>query len=199
MNDIWRPVVGYEGLYEVSNLGRVRSLGVYVNGPNGSKCWRKGRILKDASCGKGYRCVHLSGKTFNIHRLVAEAFVPNPDNLPCVNHKDQDKTNNRVENLEWCSYKYNINYGDALARSRIKQLNRGDCSKTVYQYTLDGRLCGVYPSIAEAARVVKIPESGIHSVYRNAQYSSHRYKWKANKSPKYPDLLQIAVIPSSFA
>lgn len=107
MIEIWKDITGYEGLYQVSNLGRVKST-QYFHGTNE-------RILKPISTHNGYFRVHLRKdgklKTFKIHRLVAEAFIPNPDNLPQINHKDEDKTNNRVDNLEWCSARYNCNYG----------------------------------------------------------------------------------------
>ena len=104
----WRPIRGYEGLYVVSNLGRVRSIG-YV----------EDRILKQC-LNKGYFIVTLSKckkhTHFSVHRLVAEAFIPNPNNLPMINHRNEIKTDNRVENLEWCDCKYNCNYGSGLKR-----------------------------------------------------------------------------------
>ena len=101
----WRDIQGYEGLYMVSNLGRVKSLNYHRTG--------KERIMKPSDNGHGYLFVVLckDGKDKNcrINRLVAQAFLPNPDNLPEVNHKDENKYNNCVENLEWCDRSYNVN------------------------------------------------------------------------------------------
>lgn len=120
--EIWRPVVGYEGLYEVSSYGRVRSLDRY----DSRNHFIKGRIMKFRNC-RGYLRVTLCNNglynQISVHRLVAQAFIPNPDNLPMVNHKDEDKTNNIVENLEWCDAKYNNSYGTITERrinSKIK-------------------------------------------------------------------------------
>ena len=103
MIETWKNVVGYGGLYEVSNLGRVRSL---------PKSGREGKILSPQMDRRGYRFVHLringQRKTGKVHRLVAQAFLPNPDNYPQVNHKNGNKSDNRVSNLEWCSREYNI-------------------------------------------------------------------------------------------
>ena len=125
MIEEWRPVVGYEGLYEVSNTGRVRSLDRYVKGKGKSYFLHKGRVLSPAIKPEGYLIVRLQRRTFYIHRLVTAAFLPNPDNLPEVNHKDEDKTNNRVENLEWCDHKYNMNYGTRNIRSRDTHIKNG--------------------------------------------------------------------------
>lgn len=102
MEEEWRDIKGYEGLYQVSNFGRVYNV---LRGTFLHQCVRK----------NGYQQVTLckahSQHTFRTHRLVAEAFIPNPDNYTQINHKDEDKTNNCVDNLEWCDAKYNINYG----------------------------------------------------------------------------------------
>lgn len=109
MIEEWRPVVGYEGLYEVSNTGQVRNY--------------RGKLLRPGLNHNGYlKCVLCKKgktKTIYIHRLVAQVFIPNPDNLPEVNHKDEVKSNNCVENLEWCNRKYNCNYGCAQDK-RVK-------------------------------------------------------------------------------
>lgn len=110
MNEIWKPVVGFEGYYEVSNYGRVRSIGRYFQ--NHSKLqWRDGIIRKPVDDTHGYWDVMLTvdGKRFHrkIHRMVAEAFIPNPENKPTVNHKDFNRKNNHVDNLEWNTYSEN--------------------------------------------------------------------------------------------
>ena len=137
--EYWKPVVGYEGLYEVSNWGRVKSIR-----------FGKERILKPGTCGRGYLFVNLckNGKVklYYVHRLVAESFIPNPNNYPIINHKDENKTNNSVGNLEWCSYRYNNTYGTRTEKCSKKM------SKPILQYTLDGVLVREWESIAECGR-----------------------------------------------
>lgn len=115
MEEIWRPVEGYEGYYEVSNLGRVRGVDRVILDSGGRHQFKKGSELKLRKDRQGYVIVSLSMNrhyiTKCVHRLVSEAFIPNPNNLPQVNHKDEDKSNNVVTNLEWCTSKYNANYG----------------------------------------------------------------------------------------
>ena len=135
IKEYWKPVVGYEGLYMVSNWGRVKSIK-----------FGKERILKPVTNSSGYLLVGLYKnnieKKYSVHRLVAEAFIPNPYNLPQVNHRDENKLNNNVDNLEWCTNEYNINYGTRTERY----------SKPVLQYTLDGEFVGEWPSARECGR-----------------------------------------------
>ena len=136
--EYWKPIVGYEGLYMVSNWGRVKSMNYRHSG--------KERILKPVTNSSGYLLVKLCKdgkvKTFTVHRLVAEHFIPNPNNYKEVNHKDENKTNNVVSNLEWCDRKYNQNYGTRTEK----------CSKKVYQYTLDGKFVKEWASTCECGR-----------------------------------------------
>ena len=111
--EIWKDIKGYEGLYQVSNMGRIKSLG--------NNKTRKEKILSLKPSNNGYIKVYLckngKQKPFSVHRLVAQAFLPNPDNLPEVNHIDENKENNHVKNLEWCDRKYNMTYGTRNERA----------------------------------------------------------------------------------
>ena len=126
-----KPIKGYEGHYEVDQFGRVYSVDriVHVN-DNGREYDKplKGKRMKQSVHTKGYKTVPLTkdGKTTThyVHRLVAEAFIPNPSNLPFINHKDEDKTNNFVENLEWCKEQYNATYGKAREKQAKKLRGR---------------------------------------------------------------------------
>ena len=125
MQEEWRDIKDYEGLYMISSYGRVKSLGRWVNYKNKGKKWQEGKILKPLVKKGGYLHVGLwkNGKLkfFTVHRLVAQAFIPNPNNLPQVNHKDENKENNFVKNLEYCDAKYNSNYGTRTKRIAEKQ------------------------------------------------------------------------------
>lgn len=118
--EIWKDVVGYEGLYQVSNLGRVKSLKRTCIGKNGVIVFTDEKIKDAIDNGRGYLSVSLykDNKQSNkyVHRLVAESFILNPYDYPCVNHKDEDKRNNKASNLEWCTYHYNNTYGSAKER-----------------------------------------------------------------------------------
>ena len=122
-----KPVVGYEGYYEVDQFGRVFSVERVISVDDNGRKYEKpvsGKQMKQCLKNNGYKSVSLTKggatKEFYVHRLVAEAFIPNPDNLPMVNHKDEDKTNNFVENLEWCTAQYNNTYGTARKRQADK-------------------------------------------------------------------------------
>lgn len=156
--EIWLPVKGYEGLYEVSSFGRVRSLG---KGGSGNS---KMRIMNNSYDIYGYLVVGLykngKQKQFKVHRLVAEAFIPNWFNDTQINHIDEDKTNNHIDNLEWCSPKENSNHGTRIRRITDKNIN-GKCSIPVLQYTKEGMLVGEWPSMAEIERRLGFFHSGV--------------------------------------
>lgn len=160
-NEIWKPVVGYEGLYEVSNYGRIRSIDRVVFQQGRNQIYR-GRIMATFINNSGYEAIRLSKgnkkKWMLIHRIVAEAFLPNPNSLPYVNHKDETKTNNSVDNLEWCSLEYNVNYGTSTRRRSIKM------GKRIYAYSLKGEFLATYFSIREAERVTGVKKQNIMSV-----------------------------------
>ncbi len=187
MEEIWKDVTGYEGLYQVSNKGNVKSVKRVVKRPNNTNLSVKERLLKTRSNRKGYAMVHLSKrgkeKSTTVHRLVAQAFIPNPNNLPQINHKDENKNNNCVENLEWCDNKYNMNYGTAIERtvktkserynlSEISQKgqatknknNIGCVSIPVNQFTWDGIFLRRFYSSEQVKR-----ELGINNAYAVAK------------------------------
>lgn len=175
--EIWKDIKGYEGLYQVSSYGRVRSLDRIVVYSNGDKHFYKGRIIKPFSDKDGYLLCNLSKntkpKTSKVHRLVAEAFIPNPNSLPQVNHRDEDKTNNHVENLEWCDGKYNKNYG-----TRNKRIGE-KLSKTVLQLdTNTGRVIAEYPSAIEAARHTGFSQGNISACCMGERKTAGGYKWQ---------------------
>ena len=173
MEEIWKDIKDYEGLYQVSNLGRVKSLERITRHGH---LWKE-RLLKICYNPANYKIVILAkdgkNKTRLVHRLVAEAFIPNPDNLPQINHKDENPTNSCVDNLEWCTNKYNVNYGTRNERHAAKM------SKTVYQYTLDGELIKVWQSTREIERQLGYNHGDIGSCCRHQpHYKTHKgYIW----------------------
>lgn len=178
MKEVWKAIAGYEGLYEVSSLGRVRSVERMVKGYKGTLYKRNAAILKPCVDHRGYYNVNLSnnasGHTYKVHRLVAAAFIPNPENLPMVNHKDECKTNNRIDNLEWCTSLYNSNYGTARDRCAWKRI-------AVSQYDMKGNYLRSYRSIAEAAKAVGSARQNIWDCLfdkRRNHKSAAGYIWK---------------------
>lgn len=189
--EIWKDIDGYEGLYQVSNLGRVRSLGFDK--------WHKGKIIKGCFDGKKkylFVSLHKNGnsKAFNIHRLVATAFIPNPNNLPQVNHKDEVKTNNNADNLEWCDAYYNMNYGTAMERMIATRKSQNDieeivakCKATkiannsfsaeqpVNQFTWDGEFVARYVSSTDAMKKIGVQRASI----------SRCCKWKTKRAGNF--------------
>lgn len=182
--EIWKPVAGFEGLYEVSNMGRVKSLGRI---DRFNKRWEE-RILWPHLVGKNYLAVSLckDGKVSSrkIHRLVAETFIPNPGRKPQVNHKDGNKENNAASNLEWSTNSEN------QLHARKNGLNPLTKNNPVHSKPVDccnrhtGKVIGVYPSIAEAARVVAIPATNISACCKREfmKYTAAGFAWKFHES-----------------
>lgn len=157
MGEIWRDIKDYENLYQVSNLGNVKSL-------------RNGKILKPSMTTKKEYfgvslCKNGKPKRFVIHRLVAIAFIDNPLNYPVVNHKDNDKTNNNVSNLEWCDQSYNVSYSKE--------------SKKIGQYDLHGNLIKVWNSIYEAQKTLKYSSRrSIEQCCDGTRKTTFGYMWR---------------------
>ena len=173
MREEWRDVKGYEGRYMVSNLGRVKSLNYSNTGKEG--------ILNARDNGKGYLRVKLwkDGKNKNcrINRLVAQAFLENPQNLPEVNHKDEDKTNNCVENLEWCSRSYNITYNGRAKKVGEKNTNNPKISKPVFSVNKESGLIMYWESIMEAERCTGINNGNIIKCCKGKVKSAGGHTW----------------------
>lgn len=176
-SEVWKDIEGYEGLYQVSSLGNIRSLDRYVKHK-----LIKGRNMRlKVCCGYlrvGLRQVNIGQKTFLIHRLVAQAFIPNPDKLPQVNHKDENKENNCVDNLEWCTATYNINYGTRNKKCGDWQKQNSKLKKAICQYTLDGQFVAEFPSISEAERQLGLFSGSIIKSCKAQTKSAGGYIWR---------------------
>jgi hypothetical protein len=182
MAEIWLPIKDYEGLYEVSNLGRVRSLDRKVRNRGGFAI-KKGKIISDAAVSDHkYRKVGLwkdnVGKNALVHRLVAEAFLDNPNNLPEVNHKDENPENNCVDNLEWCDSYYNMHYGTGAERRADKRRGKPIGSQPILQYSKDGELLARYDSALEAAKAINGDNSAICKCANGKVKTSYGCVWK---------------------
>lgn len=172
-NEIWKDIPNYEGLYQISNHGRIKSLI--------RKFCKQEQIVKCSLRKDGYIMVYLSKngkkKYHSVHRIVATVFIPNPNMLPFVNHINENKADNRVENLEWCDAKYNTNYGTCIERRAKSQTNKHGAI-SVIQYSLKGDMIAEYPSLMEASRMTKVPARAICACCKNYQKSAFGYVWK---------------------
>ena len=185
MKEEWRDIKGYEGLYQVSNLGRVKRLVFINNVTKKDQC----KILK-LNKTKKYVIVILCKegivKGHYVHRLVANAFLPNPNNLPEVNHKDEDKTNNCVDNLEWCTHLYNMNYKNV--KNKISNSHKGKENfkkrKPVLQYDTNMNFIKEYNGICEAHKETKIRRDSIIKCCKNKLKTGGGYIWKYKSDMK---------------
>lgn len=167
MTELWRDVQGYEGLYEVSNLGEVRSL---------PRATTSGKTLTPNNSGKGYLQVALykngKSKRLLVHRLVAQAFVPNPLNLSSVNHKDENKKNNRFDNLEWCTPQYNLSYNGLHKRRGLPRY------RAINQYTRCGAFVKRWRGAQDVEDQLGFSHSSIAAVCRGKRTSAYNYIWR---------------------
>ena len=179
-NEIWKDVKGFSGFYQVNNKGKVKSVERDVIGKNNSIRHLPEKIISDTDNGKGYRVVTLyngTGKrTFKkVHQLVAEAFIPNPNNLPEVNHIDGDKTNNCLENLEWCTTKENCEHRQRTGLGNTKNANEARKIK-IRQYDINtGETIKIYNCAADAAKELGTKNDAISRVVRGERKSFKVY------------------------
>lgn len=179
MVELWKTFKGYENCYEVSNMGRIRSL-------------RTGNIIKQRANSLGYLSVSLKkdrkSKEYRVNRLVALTFLDNPENKPEVNHKDGNKKNNCITNLEWVTHKENMIHARKNNLIKITEklkkqssINGKKRSKPVEQYTIEGEFVKSYLSITEASKETKTSISMISSCCRENIKSTKGYIWKFKK------------------
>lgn len=167
MEELWKDIEGFEGLYQISTNGRVRGF-VRV----------KGKILSPHKNEDGYLQIrlHKDGKKYSkyVHRLVAMAFIPNPKNLPEVNHKDENKRNNSVNNLEWCTHEYNITYGTCQKRSSDSYAAR---TIPILMFDLEGHLLARFDNFRQIEQELGFDHSTISSCCNGRYKTSHGYIW----------------------
>lgn len=162
INETWVPVKNYENRYLISNLGKVKSI-------------KFNKILKEELRGKYLSVQLFDGKKFkhfSIHRLVAINFIENPNNLLFVNHKDENKLNNKVTNLEWCTTSYNINYGTGIERAKEKK------NISVQQFSKQGELLNTFVSISDAERKTNIYNPNIVKCCKGERKTAGGYIWR---------------------
>lgn len=173
---IWRDIKGFEGLYQVSDEGKFRSLDCIRTMRNGVERQYHGKELSPTLASDDYYVVYLtdeegSRKAHKVHRIIAETFIPNPLNLPIINHKNENKHDNRISNLEWCSVRYNLRYGTTQHRRAVK------IGSKVRQYSADGKYIRTYVTLRAAARILKLPLSGIfQSTITGKQYKGYYFR-----------------------
>lgn len=172
MEEKWKDIEGYEGIYQVSNLGNVRSLYFKNNKYKIDRIKERSKTLDKKGYLRVILCKDGKIKNFQVHRLVAQAFIPNPNNYNEVNHKDENPSNNRVDNLEWCTHKYNMNYGSI--REKINKKKR----KKIIQYDLNGNFIKKWESIIDIERMLNISSQCIFYACKNKTKNTKGYIWR---------------------
>ena len=167
MSEIWKDIKGLEGKYQISNMGRVKSL--HYNWSDSE------RMLIPHVQRTGYLCVNIGGKLRTIHRLVAESFIENPNNLSQVNHIDGNKRNNTVENLEWCSPSENLNHAYKIG---LKVATSNHLKKRTLQFDLDRNLIKEWECTKDIERVLNINHSNISACCNGRLKTSGGYVWR---------------------
>ena len=163
--EIWRNIPNIEN-YQASNYGRIRNK-------------KTGRVLKPVKNKYGYLIYSIHYKKLKGHRLVAQAFIPNPNNLPQINHKDENKANNNVKNLEWCTALYNSIYNNKHKKIAEKH------EKPVYQFSKDNKFIKEYKSIRYASQVLKLQETHIKDVCKGYRKTCGGYVWRYKNESFY--------------
>ena len=175
--EIWKDIEGYEGLYQVSNRGRVKSLSRKVTNAMFSI---NEHFVKVVDNGNGYKSVSLwkdnKGKHFYVHRLVALAFVPNYNGYKYINHKDEDKSNNDVSNLEWCTAKYNCNYGNHTKKLKKSYILNGN-NRPIDVYDMKGTFLKTFDCSNDVCRELNIGRRALYSVCQGVVKSSKGYRF----------------------
>lgn len=179
--EIWKDIAGYEGIYQASNAGRIRSLDRVVKLSDGKRQYRQGIVLKQRKSTKGYKVVHLSkngiSKNKFVHVLVLESFFERPNGLTQINHKDENKSNNNLNNLEYCDAIYNQNYGSCSKNKSIATINDKKKSKPVVQLSKNGTIIKVYPSLREVERSNGFQHGHIRDACNGKLHTAYGYKW----------------------
>ena len=173
--EIWKDIEGFEGRYQISNLGNVMSLNYKAHGYPA--------LLTNKVNNQGYAWVELVKdgirKPMLIHRLVAKAFIANPNNFPIINHKDENPLNNRVENLEWCNQSYNMRCAWELHPERRRQCKPYKCFKRVRQIDiLSGKVIREYEYFTEIKRVLGKNEYSVRECCLGRRKTAYGYKWE---------------------